>query len=170
MAIPVVTQVNASPTTISAQVGIEWCRMNESMEAIVVAVSVPPTQIGLDSQYSTAVMAPAPLPNASLAHSYGPPSTGNVDPSSAVSIPYGIRKMISEITSQVMAWAPASAAAATLSRPTIAQAVNSTRSKRRSTLRSFAFSWATSVPSAPVAGETDSMPVMAAPTGRPGSC
>ena len=50
--------------------------------------------------------------------------------------------MISEITSQVIACAPACAEAATVSKPRMAQAVNSTRSNRPSTLRSLAFSLA----------------------------
>jgi hypothetical protein len=37
--------------------------------AIVVAVSVPPTQTGLDSQYRIDVTAPAGRPNPILAHS-----------------------------------------------------------------------------------------------------
>ena len=91
---------------------------------------------------------PVSRPDDIFTHSYGPPSTGNAAPSSATSIPYGIRKITSEISSQVIACAPASAANATLSRPTMAQAVNRTRSTRLSTLRSLAFSDATSVPSA----------------------
>jgi hypothetical protein len=39
------------------------------MEAIVAAVSEPPTQIGFDSQYRIAVTAPAPRPNDIRAHS-----------------------------------------------------------------------------------------------------
>jgi hypothetical protein len=61
-------------------------------------------------------------------------------PSSAVSIPYGIRKITSEISSQVIACAPACAVAATVSNPRIAQAVNSTRSIRPRTFLSLAFS------------------------------
>src|SRR5215469_5912461 len=56
--------------------------------------------------------------------------------------------MTSEMTSQVIACAPACAAAATPSKPMIAQAVNSTRSKRPSTLRSFAFSLTARTPCA----------------------
>ena len=146
IAIPTVTQVNTRPTAISQPVPSGLCRMKLSRAAIVVAVSVPPTQIGFDSQYKTAVTAPAARPKDIRAHSYGPPSTGKAEPSSAISIPYGIRKSTSETASQVTACAPACDAAATLSRPTIAHAVNSTRSNRRSTLRSLDFSWATSVP------------------------
>ena len=140
IAIPTVTQVNTSPTTISAVVLIGLDSTKAFSVAIVAAVSVPPTHSGLDSQYRIAVTAPAARPNAILAHSYGPPSTGNAEPSSAVSIPYGIRNSTSEMSSQVIACAPASAAWATLSSPTIAQAVNSTRSRRPSTRRSLAFS------------------------------
>ena len=89
---------------------------------------------------------PARRPNDSFTHSYGPPSTGKAEPSSATSIPYGIRNSTSESSSQVIACAPASAANATLSRPTMAHAVNRTRSVRRSTLRSLAFSVVTSAP------------------------
>ena len=63
-------------------------------------------------------------------------------------MPYGIRKITSEMASQVMACAPPCAAAAMLSRPTIAHAVNSTRSSRPSTFRSLAFSLTASVPCA----------------------
>src|SRR5215469_4313566 len=147
IAIATVTQMNASPTTTSQAVLIGLLRTKASSDAIVAALSVPPTQSGLDSQYRIAVTAPAGRPNAILAHSYGPPSTGNAEPSSAVSMPYGIRNTTSDITNQVIACAPASAANATLSRPTIAHAVNSTRSRRPSTRRSLAFSWMASDPS-----------------------
>jgi hypothetical protein len=135
-----VTQTKARPTMISAAVPSGLCRTRPSSVAIVDAVSVPPIQVGLDSQYKMAVIEPASRPKASRAHSYGPPSTGNEEPSSAVSIPYGIRKITSEISSQVIACAPACAEAATVSKPRIAQAVNRTRSKRPSTFRSLAFS------------------------------
>ena len=73
--------------------------MKLSRAAIVVAVSVPPSHIGFDSQYKTAVTAPAARPKDMRAHSYGPPSTGKAEPSSATSIPYGIRKSTSEMAS-----------------------------------------------------------------------
>src|SRR6202453_510095 len=148
MAIPVVTQMNTRPMTISQVVLSGLLNTKLFSEAIVAAVSVPPTHSGLDSQYRIAVTAPAARPNDIRAHSYGPPSTGKAAPSSATSMPYGMRKQTSEIASQVMACAPPSAACAMLSRPTIAQAVNRTRSSRPSTLRSLAFSWTASVPSA----------------------
>src|SRR5579859_860498 len=146
IAIPVVTQMNARPITISHVVLSGLVSTKLFSEAIVAAVSVPPTQSGLDSQYKTAVTAPTARPNDIRAHSYGPPSTGNAAPSSATSMPYGLRKITSETASQVMDCAPPCAAAAMVSRPTIAQAVNSTRSNRPSTLRSLAFSAPTSVP------------------------
>ena len=91
-------------------------------------------------------MDPTSRPKDIFTHSYGPPSTGNADPSSATTIPYGTKNKTSETSSQVIACAPACAANATLSKPTIAQAVNKMRSKRRRTLRSLAFSRATSAP------------------------
>src|SRR5215469_5914972 len=146
IAVPTVTQVKIRPTTISPVVPSGLFSTKVLMVAIVVAASVPPTQIGLDSQYSTAVIDPASRPNDIFTHSYGPPSTGKAEPSSATSIPYGIRNTTSEMSSQVIAWAPASAAKATLSRPTMAQAVNKIRSHRDRTFRSLAFSCATSTP------------------------
>jgi hypothetical protein len=71
IAIPTVTQVNTRPTAISQPVPSGLCRMKLSRAAIVVAVSVPPTQIGFDSQYNTAVTAPAARPKDMRAHSYG---------------------------------------------------------------------------------------------------
>ena len=62
------------------------------------------------------------------------------------SIRYGIRKITSEMASQAMACATACDAAATLSGPTIAHAVNSTRSNLRSTSRGWDFSCATRLP------------------------
>src|SRR3954454_10470082 len=48
-------------------------------------VSVPPSQIGFDSQYSTALIEAKKRPKASLTQMYAPPSSWNVEPSSAVS-------------------------------------------------------------------------------------
>src|SRR5215467_79392 len=146
IAVPTTTQVKTRPTSISPVVPSGLFSTKVLRVTIVVAASVPPTQIGLDSQYRMAVIEPGRRPNDILTHSYGPPSTGNAEPSSATSIPYGIRNTTSEISSQVIAWAPASAAKATLSRPTMAQAVNKIRSHRLRTLRSLAFSCATSTP------------------------
>ena len=87
IAIPTVTQVNTRPTAISQPVPSDLCRIKLSRAAIVVAVSVPPTQIGLDSQYKTEATAAGARPKDMRAHSYGPPSTGKAEPSSATSIP-----------------------------------------------------------------------------------
>src|SRR5215469_15228149 len=87
IAIPTVTQMNTRPTAISAPVPSGLLTTKLFSVAIVVAVSDPPTHSGLDSQYRIDVTAPAPRPNDIRTHSYGPPSTGKADPSSAVSIP-----------------------------------------------------------------------------------
>ena len=69
IAIATVTQTNARPTAISAPVPSVLCRISPSSAAIVEAASVPPIQIGLDSQYKIAVIAPGSRPNAIRAHS-----------------------------------------------------------------------------------------------------
>ena len=74
-----------------------------------------------------------------------------------MSIPYGIRKITSEISSQVTAWAPACAEAATVSKPRIAHAVNSTRSNRPSTFRSLTFSRAAAAVSSGGRGPASAM-------------
>ena len=86
-AIPTVSQMKPSPTAISAVVPSGLLTTKLLIVAIVAAVSEPPTQIGFDSQYRIAVTAPAARPRAIRAHSYGPPSTGKAEPSSAVSMP-----------------------------------------------------------------------------------
>src|SRR5262249_52168416 len=110
IAMATVTQMNARPTTISQVVLIGLVSTNAFRDAIVAALSVPPTQSGLDSQYRIAVTGPAGRPHDIRARSHGPTSTGNAEPSSAVSIPYGTRNSTSEMSSHVMACAPASAA------------------------------------------------------------
>ena len=50
MAVPTVTQVKTRPTTISPVVPRGLCNTKSFRVAIVVADSVPPTQIGFDSQ------------------------------------------------------------------------------------------------------------------------
>src|SRR5487761_39109 len=142
IAMPTVSQTKTRLTTISPVVPSGLASTSESSAAMRAAVSVPPIQTGFDSQYRTDVTAPAGRPNAIRAHSYGPPSTGKADPSSAMTIPYGIRNTTSEMTSQA-----------------IAHAVNSTRSKRRSTLRSFAFSLTARVPSTGPAAPASAMGV-----------
>ena len=69
MAIATVTQMNARPTTISQPVLIGLDSTNAFSDAIVAALSVPPTHSGLESQYRIAVTAPAGRPNAIRAHS-----------------------------------------------------------------------------------------------------
>src|SRR5579862_1026179 len=69
IAIPVVTQMNARPITISHVVPSGLVSTKLFSDAIVAAVSVPPTQSGLDSQYKTAVTAPTARPNDIRAHS-----------------------------------------------------------------------------------------------------
>src|ERR1700685_3261063 len=55
--------------------------------AMAVIESVPASQIGLSTQYMTATTAAAARPKASLTQTYGPPSSGNAVPSSAVISP-----------------------------------------------------------------------------------
>jgi len=69
IAVPTVTQVKIRPTTISPVVPSGLFSTKVLMVAMVVAASVPPTQIGLDSQYSTAVIEPARRPNDIFTHS-----------------------------------------------------------------------------------------------------
>jgi hypothetical protein len=54
---------STKPTAISQPVPIDLRRMKLSRAAIVVAVSVPPTRIGFDSQSKIAVTAPAARPS-----------------------------------------------------------------------------------------------------------
>ena len=87
MANATLTQVKARPTMISPAVP-SGLRTTKSLSvAIAVAASVPPIQIGFVSQYITAVTEPTSRPKDIFTHSYGPPSTGKADPSSATSIP-----------------------------------------------------------------------------------
>ncbi len=69
IAIATVTQTKMSPIAISQPVPSVLCRIRPSSAAIVAAASVPPIQIGFDSQYKIAVIAPASRPNAIRAHS-----------------------------------------------------------------------------------------------------
>ena len=69
IAIPTVTQMKTRPMTISAVVPSGLLTTKLFSVATVVAVSVPPTQTGLDSQYRIDVTAPAGRPNPILAHS-----------------------------------------------------------------------------------------------------
>src|SRR5439155_16961715 len=69
-------------------------------------VSVPPSQIGLDSQYSTVTIAARNRPKARRVHTYGPPSNGNAVPSSAMSSPYGTKKNDARNTNQATPWPP----------------------------------------------------------------
>ncbi len=69
IAIPVVTQMNTRPMTISQVVLSGLVSTKLFSVAIVAAVSVPPTQSGFDSQYKIAVTAPTARPNDIRAHS-----------------------------------------------------------------------------------------------------
>src|ERR1700704_4693696 len=55
---------------------------NASKVVTAVIVSVPPSQIGFDSQYSTALIAAGKRPNASFVQMYAPPSSWKAEPSS----------------------------------------------------------------------------------------
>ena len=74
MATATVTQVKANPMTISVVVLMDPLKTKACNAAIAVAESVPPIQMGLESQYRMAVMAPGSRPKASFTHSYTPPS------------------------------------------------------------------------------------------------
>ena len=108
-------------------------------------VSVPPSQIGLDSQYSTVTIAATNRPKASRLHTYGPPSKGNAEPSSAISSPYGTKKKMPRNTSQVKPCAPFLATAPIVSRPTSVQIRKKTRSNRRRLFWSLDFSSISSI-------------------------
>ena len=69
IAVATVSQVNTRPTMISPVVPSGLPSTNALSVAMTVADSVPPIQMGLDSQYSTAVTAPAGRPKPILAHS-----------------------------------------------------------------------------------------------------
>src|ERR671937_407927 len=56
---------------------------NSSKVVTAVIVSVPPSQIGFESQYRTALTAAANRPNASFVQMYAPPSSWKAEPSSA---------------------------------------------------------------------------------------
>src|SRR3954449_358154 len=102
--------------------------------------SEPPTHSGLVTQYRTAAIDPCKRPNASLTHSYGPPSWVKALPTSAITSAYGMTKMSASRTSQVKPCGPLEATVPSVSSPTKAQMVKNTMSKRRSDLTSLDFS------------------------------
>ena len=71
-----------------------------------VIVSVPPSQIGFEIQYMTALTEAMGRPRASFVQMYAPPSSRKVEPSSAVSMAYGRKKNTPRKISQRNAWAP----------------------------------------------------------------
>ncbi len=72
---------------------------------------------------------------------YWPPSSVNVEPSSAVSRAYGTKKKMPRNASQVKAWAPFVDTAPSVSSPTSVQSRKNSMSKRPKWRWSFAFSW-----------------------------
>src|SRR5215831_10622760 len=70
----IAAQMNPSPNRYSGSPLIGLLRKNAFTAAMAVTVSVPPTHTGLAIQYRTAFTAAAKRPNASLVHTYGPPS------------------------------------------------------------------------------------------------
>ena len=69
IAMPTVSQMKTRLTTISPVVPSGLASTREFSVAMAVAVSVPPSQTGFDSQYRIDVTAPAGRPNAIRAHS-----------------------------------------------------------------------------------------------------
>ena len=70
MFIMTATQMKARPTRIDSPVlSAIFVPQRASIAAMAVAASVPPSQIGLLSQYRTAVIAPAMWPKARRTHS-----------------------------------------------------------------------------------------------------
>src|SRR3979411_2436171 len=84
-------------------------------------------------------MAPAIWPKARRTHSYGPPSTGNVVPTSDVRRPEGIQKVAAETTSQKIAWEPYEEDCPMVSMARMAQTVKKIRSNRKSDFLSLRF-------------------------------
>src|SRR5262245_36553004 len=80
----IAAQMNPSPNRYSGSPLIGLLKKNESAAASAVTARVPPTQTGLETQYSTALIAAGRRPNASRVHTYGPPSSGKAVPSSAM--------------------------------------------------------------------------------------
>src|SRR4051794_13995204 len=103
-------------------------------------VSVPPSQIGFESQYRTELIAAVKRPNASLTQMYAPPSSVNDEPSSDASSAYGMKKKTPRNTSQVNACAPSLETAPSVSSPTSVQIRKKKMSKRPKCFCSFAFS------------------------------
>src|SRR3989440_1693709 len=85
-------------------------------------------------------MPPWTRPKASLTHSYGPPSIVNALPTSAITSMYGATNRSAKRTSQKNPCAPFDATVPSVSRPTNAQTVKNTMSKRLSDLMSLLFS------------------------------
>ena len=79
-------------------------------------------------------------PKASFDHSYGPPSCVNALPTSDMSSAYGSTNMTASTISQVKPSPPYEATIPSVSRPTNAQSVKKSMSKRRSAFLSFFFS------------------------------
>ena len=79
---------------------------NLSIAATAVIVRVPPSQIGFESQLGTWLSAATNLPKAILVQVYGAPSSVKLEPSSAVSRPYGRKKKMPMNSIQVNPCAP----------------------------------------------------------------
>ena len=98
---------------------------------------------------------------------YGPPSSVNAAPSSAVRNAYGMKKTNPRNISHVKPWAPLAATAPIVSRPTSVQIRKKNMSKRPKCLWSFAFS-STAADVVCSAGPwlTDILPLFRTNTGR----
>ena len=78
-------QMNTSPATWVHNGSRSTKKERNVVSATI--VSDPPIQIGLVTQYRTWLTPATNRPNASLVHTYGPPSSGKAVPSSATSSP-----------------------------------------------------------------------------------
>src|SRR6185437_8242759 len=87
-----------------------------------------------DDQYSQPARKPWRSPNASLTHTYSPPSFGIAEDSVITHRPCGMKNATAASTHNTSDDGPLCAVSATQRRPTIAATLNSTRSKVRRVL------------------------------------
>src|SRR3954453_10277905 len=140
IATPIDSQMKTRPKTYSPHVPLPIPLTFVLHAATAVSVSEPPTHSGFVTQYNTAAIPPWKRPNASLVHSYGPPSIVNAEPTSAINSMYGATKRSAVRRSQRNPSGPFDATVPSVSRPTNAQTVKNTMSNRRSDLMSLLFS------------------------------
>jgi hypothetical protein len=108
-----------------------------SVTATTVIASEPPIQTGASTKNTSATMEPTSRPNASRAHTYGPPCRGKAAPSSATANPAGTKNSTATIASQVIVCAPPRATVPTVSSTTIAAISRATASSRPSSRRNL---------------------------------